>query len=172
MRKILILIIALGISQFVFAETPNEIAQAWKERGFVALSRLDSLVRENNARSKYQYLLEYAFAMHATTDKSKEFDFVHKIESGLDFYKIILCKDKNPKSIRGSNEAELFVINYIYDHKTGEFIGTKVELLPKGWYIHSNRISPNALLLDVVDDKIFIVFDLSNPMNTCVNRLE
>ncbi len=172
MRNFLILIIALGISQCVFAETPNEIAQAWKERGFVALSRLDSLAGENDAKSKYQYLLEYAFAMHATTDKSNEFAFVHKIESGLDFYKIILNKGKDPKSVVGGDEAGFFVINYIYDHKTGEFIGTKIELLPKGWYIHSNPILPHALLLDVMDNKMFIVFDLSNPMNICVDRLE
>lgn len=171
MRKILILIILLGIAKNVIAATPEEIAQSWKERGFVALSRLDSLAGKDD-KSKYQYLLEYAFAMHATTDKSKEFGFVHKIENDLDFYKIILNKGKNPKPKVGSDEAGLFVINYIYDHKTGEFVGTKVELLPKGWYIHSNPILPNALLLDVMDDKIFIIFDLSNPMNTLVDRLE
>ncbi|OGW85060.1 MAG: hypothetical protein A3C35_01890 [Omnitrophica bacterium RIFCSPHIGHO2_02_FULL_46_11] len=168
----LISIFVLMITRCAFAETPEQIAQVWKERGFVALSRVDSLSGKDDAKSKYQYLLEYAFAMHATADKSKEFAFVHKTENDLDFYKIILNKGKNPKPVIGGDEAGLFVINYIYDHKTGEFIGTKIELLPRGWYIHSNPAMPNTLLLDVMTDKIFIVFDLLNPMDSYIENLE
>lgn len=168
MRKILALIILLGLVQNAIAATPEEIAQDWKERGFVALSRLDSLGEKDDIKSKYQYLLEYAFAMHATTDKSNEFGFVHKTENDLDFYKIILNKDKNPKSKTGVDDAGLFAINYVYDHKSGEFVGAKIELLPKGWYIHTNPKLPNALLLDVNDNNIFIIFDMVNPMNTYV----
>ncbi|MFH1093688.1 MAG: hypothetical protein V1739_06005 [Candidatus Omnitrophota bacterium] len=160
------------ITRCVFAETPEKIAQAWKERGFVALSRVDALSGKEDTKSKYQYLLEYAFAMHATADKSNEFAFVHKTENNLDFYKIILNKGKNPKPVTGGDETGIFVINYIYDHKTGEFIGTKIELLPKGWYVHSNPALPNALLLDVMTDQIFIVFDLLNPMNSYVEKME
>lgn len=171
-KIVLVSIFTLLITRCVFAETPEQIAQAWKERGVVALSRVDALSEKEDTKSKYQYLLEYAFAMHATTDKSNELAFVHKTENDLDFYKIILNKGKNPKPVKGGDETGLFVINYIYDHKTGEFIGTKIELLPKGWYIHSNPALPNALLLDVMTDQIFIVFDLFNPMNSYVEKNE
>jgi len=172
-RKIVWLsIVLLSITCNSFAGTSEQVAQSWKERGFVALPRIDSLSSKEDAKSKYEYLLEYAFAMYATADKSEEFAFVHKTESDLDFYKIILNKGKNPKPVKGGDESGLFVINYIYDHKTGEFLGTKVELLPKGWYLHSNPAMPNVLLLDVVADKIFIVFDLLNPMNSSVERME
>lgn len=171
-KIVLVSIFILLITRCVFAETPEQIAQVWKERGFVALPRVDALSGKEDAKSKYQYLLEYAFAMHATTEKSNEFAFVHKTENNLDFYKIILNKGKNPKPVIGGDEAGLFVINYIYDHKTGEFIGTKIELLPRGWYIHSNPALPNSLLLDVMTDQIFIVFDLLNPVNSYVEKME
>lgn len=171
-KIVLVSIFTLLITRYVFAGTPEQVAQAWKERGFVALSRIDSLSGKEDVKSKYEYLLEYAFAMHATADKSEDFAFVHKTESDLYFYKVILNKGKNPKPVKGGDEAGLFVINYIYDHKTGEFLGTKVELLPKGWYLHSNPAMPNTLLLDVMADKIFIVFDLLNPMNSSVERME
>lgn len=171
-KIVLVSIFTLLITHCVFAGTPEQVAQAWKDRGFIALSRIDSLSGKEDVKSRYEYLLEYAFAMHATADKSEEFAFVHKTESDLDFYKVILSKGKNPKPVKGGDEAGLFVINYIYDHKTGEFLGMKVELLPKGWYLHSNPAMPNTLLLDVMADKIFIVFDLLNPMNSSVERME
>jgi len=136
MRKILApLIILFGFALNATAATPDEIAQAWKERGFVAISRLDSLLEKNDKKSQYQYLLEFAFAMHATTDKSNKFGFVHKFVDNLDFYKIILNKVIDPKSKTEVDDAGLFSINYIYNHKTGEYVGAKIELLPKGWYI-------------------------------------
>ena len=95
--------------------SPEEIARVWKERGSEALSRLDSLVEKDDIRSKYQYLLESAFAAHATSDKPKISDFVHVTENGYDIYKIILNKGGNPASSSGEDEAGLFIINYIYD---------------------------------------------------------
>jgi len=47
---------------YVIAEeeplSPEAIARVWKERGSEALSRLDSLEKKDDIRSKYQYLLE------------------------------------------------------------------------------------------------------------------
>lgn len=170
MKAILYLsvLLALGLAQAAVGASPEEIAQSWKERGFVALSRLDSLKDKQDLKSRYQYLLEFAFAMHATTGKSNPYGFVHKTDNGLDFYKIILNKAKNTASKTGVDEAGLFAINYIYDHKTGDFVGVKIELLPKGWNIHAAPALSNALLLDVNDTKIFIMFDVTNPMNAFV----
>ncbi len=160
--------IATGVAQAAVAASPEEITQLWKERGFVALSRLDSLKTKQDRKSRYQFLLEFAFAMHATAGQSNPYGFVRKTDNGLDFYKIILNKTKNPASKTGVDEAGLFAINYIYDHQTGDFGGVKIELLPKGWNIFANPAVPNALLLDVSDSKIFITFDVTNPMNAVV----
>ena len=143
---------------YVIAEeeplSPEAIARVWKERGSEALSRLDSLEKEDDIRSKYQYLLESAFAAHATTDKSKTSDIVHVTESGYDLYKIILNKGGNPKSSSGEDEADLFIINYIYDHKTGEFMGINIEQLPQGWFIHATPKLPDTIALNVNDTNI------------------
>ena len=168
MKKLIYLIILLGLAQTAFAGSPEEVAQMWKERGFVALSRLDSLKGKQDLNSRYQYLLEFAFAMHSATGKSNPYGLVHKTENDLDFYKIILNKSRNVTSKTGVDEAGLFVINYIYDHKTGALAGIKVELLPKGWFIHAVPALPNAFLVDVNEAKIFILFDVLNPMNTVV----
>lgn len=169
MRKLIYLFVILfGLAQTAFAGSPEDNAQMWKERGFVALSRLDSLKDKQDLKSRYQYLLEFAFAMHATTGKSSPYGFVHKTENGLDFYKIVLNKSKNAASKTGVDEAGLFAINYIYDHRTGEFAGVKVELLPKGWFIHATPALSNALLVDVNEAKVFILFDVTNPMNSVV----
>jgi hypothetical protein len=161
-------ILALGVAQPGVAASPEQIAQSWKERGFVALSRLDSLKDKQDRKSRYQLLLEFAFAMHATTGQSNRYGFVRKTDNGLDFYKIILNKGTNPVSKTVVDEAGLFAINYIYDQKTGDFGGVKIELLPKGWNVLINPALPNALLLDVSDSNIVIVFDVTNPMNVVV----
>src|SRR3989338_1283408 len=105
---IAIFIIMLGIIQGAFATTSDEIAKAWKERGFVALSRIDSYAGGDDIKARYEYLLEYAFAMHATINKSDKFAFVHKTEAGLDFYKLILNKGESKKPVRGGDAAGLF----------------------------------------------------------------
>ena len=170
MKTILYLavVIALGVARTGVTASPEEIARSWKERGFVALSRLDSLKDKQDRKSRYQSLLEFAFAMHATAGQSNPYGFVRKTDNGLDFYKIILNKTKNSASKTGVDEAGLFAINYIYDHKTGDFVGVKIELLPKGWNIHATPGLPNSLLLDVSDSNILIIFDVTNPMNAVV----
>ena len=158
---------------YVIAEeeplSPEAIARVWKERGSEALSRLDSLEKEDDIRSKYQYLLESAFAAHATTDKSKTSDIVHVTESGYDLYKIILNKGGNPKSSSGEDEADLFIINYIYDHKTGEFMGINIEQLPQGWFIHATPKLPDTIALNVNDTNILIIFDMKYPEDSTVD---
>ena len=158
---------------YVIAEeeplSPEAIARVWKERGSEALSRLDSLGKKDDIRSKYQYLLESAFAAHATTDKSKISDFVHVTENGYDIYKIILNKGGNSKSSSGEDEAGLFIINYIYDHKTGEFMGVNIEQLPQGWFIHATPKLPDTIALNVNDNNILIIFDMKYPEDSTVD---
>ena len=149
--------------------SPEEIARVWKERGSEALSRLDSLVEKDDIRSKYQYLLESAFAAHATIDKSKISDFVHVTENGYDIYKIILNKGDNSKSSSGEDEAGLFIINYIYDHRTGEFMGVNIEQLPQGWFIHATPKLPDTIALNVNDNNILIIFDMKYPEDSTVD---
>ena len=165
----LAIVMALGVAQPGVAASPEQIAQSWRERGFIALSRLDSLKDKQDRKSRYQFLLEFAFAMHARTGQSNPYGFVRKTENGLDFYKIILNKGENTASKTGVDETGLFAINYIYDQKTGDFGGVKIELLPKGWNILANPALPNALLLDVSDSSIVIMFDVTNPMNAVVS---
>jgi len=149
--------------------SPEEIAKVWKERGSEALSRLDSLVEKDDIRSKYQYLLESAFAAHATSDKPKISDFVHVTENGYDIYKIILNKGGNPASSSGEDEAGLFIINYIYDHKTGEFMGVNIEQLPQGWFLHATPKLPDTIALNVNDNNILIIFDMKYPEDSTVD---
>jgi len=149
--------------------SPEEIARVWKERGSEALSRLDSLVEKDDIRSKYQYLLESAFAAHATSDKPKISDFVHVTENGYDIYKIILNKGGNPASSSGEDEAGLFIINYIYDHKTGEFMGVNIEQLPQGWFLHATPKLPDTIALNVNDNNILIIFDMKYPEDSTVD---
>lgn len=148
----------LTLANNSYAEEPSEIAQRWKERGYVAIARLETLKGKTDTKSRYEYLLEYAFAMHALAEKSRDYAFVHKIEAGLDFYKMIFNQ-------RGDG---LFAINYVYDHKSGDYAGTKIELLPKGWNLLSNPKMPNLIMLDVNDGGIVVVFDVNNPMNAFV----
>lgn len=150
----------LTLANTSYAETPSEIAQLWKERGYVAIARLESLQGKTDPKSGYEYLLEYAFATHALAEKSQNWAFVHKLDSGLDFYKIIL-----------KHETELFSINYVYDHETGNYAGIKIELLPKGWNLLSHPKMPNLIMLDVNDGGIVVAFDVNNPMNTFVTFL-
>ena len=156
---------------YVIAEeeplSPEAIARVWKDRGSEALSRLDSLGKRDDISSKYQYLLESAFAAHATTDKSKISDFVQVTENGYDFYRIILNKCDTPES--SEDEADLFVINYIYDHKTGEFMGINIEQLPQGWFIHVAPKLPDTIALNVNDNNILIIFDMKYPENSTVD---
>ena len=149
--------------------SPEEIAKVWKERGSEALSRLDSLVEKDDIRPKYQYLLESAFAAHATSDKPKISDFVHVTENGYDIYKIILNKGGNSKSSSGEDEAGLFIINYIYDHRTGEFMGVNIEQLPQGWFIHATPKLPDTIALNVNDNNILIIFDMKYPEDSTVD---
>jgi hypothetical protein len=107
MKAILYLAVAIatGVAQAAVAASPEEIAQSWKER----LSRLDSLKDKQDRKSRYQSLLEFAFAMHATAGQSKPYGLVHKADNGLDFYKIILNKGENTVSKTGLDEATLHV---------------------------------------------------------------
>ena len=158
---------------YVIAEeeplSPEEITRVWKERGSEALSRLDLLGGKDDIRSKYQYLLESAFAAHATIDKSRTSNFVHVTENGYDLYKIILNKGGNPKSTSGEDEVGFFIINYIYDHKTGEFMGINIEQLPQGWFIHATPKLPDTIALNVNDNNILIIFDMKYPENSTVD---
>ncbi len=151
----------LPLANSSYAEAPSEIAQLWKERSYVAIPRLEALQGKTDPKSTYEYLLEYTFAMHALAEKSHEYAFVHKIEAGLDFYKLIFNK----------HEAGLFSINYVYDHQSGDYVGTKIELLPKGWNLRSHPKMPNLIMLDVNDGGIAVVFDMNNPMNAFVTFL-
>ena len=117
MKTILYLavVIALGVARTGVAASPEEIARSWKERGFVALSRLDSLKDKQDRKSRYQSLLEFAFAMHATAGQSNPYGFVRKTDNGLDFYKIILNKTKTSASKtglmkRGSSQLTISMI--------------------------------------------------------------
>ena len=71
-------------------------------------------------------------------------------------------------------EAEkdpLFVINYVYDSKSGEFVGTKIEMLPKKWYLIQNSLTPGILILDLNDDGYVVLFNLNDPFKTTVAKL-
>ena len=149
----------LPLANSSYAETPSEIAQLWKERGYVAMARLEALKGKTDPKSIYEKLLEFAFATHAGT--SQKFAYVHKIEAGLDFYKLIFNKDKEG----------LFSINYVYDHQSGDYVGIKIELLPKGWSIIMLPNASNLILLDVNHDDIAVAFDMNNPMNAYVTVL-
>ncbi len=118
--------------------------------------------RKDRSQVHNEYLLEYAFAAHALAEKSEDYAFVHKIADGLDFYKIILNQGK------AEGRSGLFSINYVYDHKSGDYSGIKIELLPKGWNILSHPKMSNLIMLDVNDRGIVVVFDVNNPMNIFV----
>jgi hypothetical protein len=149
-------------------------ASLWELRASVALVKMDQLTKEMDdiyKRTKadknkptidvigkklsYETMLEFAYASHADP---RQADIVHKKDDGLDFYKIILNIGGKDRSAKDS----LFVLNYIYDSKTDQFIASKIELLPKGWYVNFMKGTEDLFLLADKDGDGF-AFHLANP---------
>lgn len=162
MKKLFLLVLFLSPLSSAWADDVND---KWVERGRIAQIKLEGLKKKLGVDKKagYEYLLEFAYSMQV--DKTNK-DLVHKKEAGIDFYKIMF---KSPKK-----EAEinpLFVINYMYDSKSGDFIGTKVEMLPKKWYLIQDASAPGILTLDLNDGGYVVLFNLNDPFRTTVSKL-
>jgi hypothetical protein len=136
--------------------TTEDVDLLWRARGLQALNNLENLTKKYNKSLWLETAIEYAFALHSSNKNN-----VHKIDSGLDFYKIILKADN----------SQLFCFNYIYDHKSGALIGVKIELLPKGWQIIVSPAYPNKIIVDIPknDNKVF--FDTNNPFDIYISKL-
>lgn len=159
-----ILTLILFISIPVLSAT-NDVNEKWVERGRIAAIKLEGLSKKlgTNKQASYEYLLEFSYSMQI--DKANR-SLVHKTEAGIDFYKIML---KSPFEDAGA--SQLFVINYMYDAKSGGFIGTKVEMLPKKWYLIQDASDPGILTLDLNDDGYAMLFNLTDPFRTTVTKL-
>lgn len=163
MKVLLILSALLMPASSVFAS--EEVHEKWIERGRIAAIKLEGLSKKagTDKKASYEYLLEFSYSMQI--DKENR-SLVHKTEAGIDFYKIMF---KSPFKDGGS--SQLFVINYMYEVKSGDFIGTKVEMLPKKWYLIQDVSTPGILTLDLNDDGYVMLFNLSDPFKTTVVKL-
>lgn len=163
MKKIILVLVLVGSTASSWAA--NEINDKWVERGRIAEIKVEGLKKKLGVEKKasYEYLLEFAYSMQV--DKVNR-DLVHKKEAGIDFYKIMFRSSK-----KEAEKDPLFVINYVYDSKSGEFVGTKIEMLPKKWYLIQNSLTPGILILDLNDDGYVVLFNLNDPFKTTVAKL-
>ena len=159
MRKIIAL--APGFLLFLFStlasaqQSPQDL---WKMRAAQAQKKLESLPKENpSPQTQVERMVETAFALYATDP-----ELVHKEESGLDLFKILIEKDgRSP-----------FILNYVYESASGELKLLKVEKLPSGWYLHVLPERPQAIILDI-DNTVKgygVVFDLTDPFNPVIEN--
>lgn len=163
--KIIALIILLLIPQSIVLAA-NEVGEKWIERGRIAEIKLEGLKKKFGGQDKkanYEYLLEFSYTMQLSKENR---GLVHKQEAGIDFYKIMF---QSPHKEASSNP--LFVINYMYESKTGAFIGTKIEMLPKKWYLVQDATTPGILTLDLNDDGYVVLFNLNDPFKATVAKL-
>lgn len=179
MKKISIvtvtLFIALNLLSPVYAskkKEPVEIPPSanvwteWQGRGLVALIKLDELKKKFKLTKKeqYEFMVETAYSLYVKPDSEHK---VRTTEDNYDFYKVAFAAPTT-SFLKGE---KLFVINYIYDRKSGAILGEKVDLLPKNWQLRRFHDDPETLVLDLRDDNLAIYFSSNDPLHARVDKL-
>jgi hypothetical protein len=146
--------------RYAYADA-DEVLDYWRYNGMLALEKMDGLAEKaaSDKRAKYEQMLLSAYAAHVD---NKDYENVHKLINGVDFYKVILNK--------GNDES--FCISYGYNNETSTLVAIKIELLPKGWNLRINPLKPGLIILDLNDEGYAISFDVANPFSGNIELLE
>lgn len=158
MRFLIVIAVLLPLS--VLAADPKP-SIAWRAFGLETLERLEreSKKDENKPETpveRYQFLLDYAFALHGVRDTEAP---LKKVEAYGTTFRISL------KSVNG----ELFVLGYTYNN-AGKIVSVSIDLLPKDWRVVFVAGYGDRIIGLSTGDGANILFDRYNPFAAVVGE--